>query len=150
MHSRESTYVSTSRYQGECTHMLSIYGARGDEYHILSPGCIEVSWIGTQQRQIYGKKHTSQHCCEQFSIPMILVIILTHIASSILSLRLKTNYVSYRQLKPSSIKASVWTRTLLRRFSSHCRMAGWFRSWDTSGICRLEPPYRRNIQVFWR
>ena len=46
-------------------------------------------------------------------------------------------------LQAAEIKANNRTRTLRYRFLLHCRMAGWFRSWDTSGICRLEPPYHR-------
>ena len=149
--SRVDVRVDVKIPGGVHAYVVDLRGERWlTSYHIRNSGCIEVSWTGIRQRQIYGKKHTSQHSFEPFSTPMTLAIILTHIANSILSLRLKTNYVSYRQLKPSSIKASIRTRTVFHRFSSHCRMAGWLRSWDTSGICRLEPPYRRNIQVFWR
>jgi len=43
--------------------------------------------------------YTSQHSFERFSTPMTLVIILTHIPNLIISLHLKTNYVSYGQLR---------------------------------------------------
>jgi len=88
--------------------------------NVWSSSCVEISWIGTQQRQIY----TSQHSFERFSTRY------HHLDAYHKFDPITTNEDELRFLQAAEIKASGRTCVLWYGFSSHCRMAGWFRFWN--------------------